>query len=59
MLPRYAKEPVLSAPRFRGRTDAGHAGGPAVSAEDAEAVIAAAAASLIYLSYTLRARLSA
>jgi hypothetical protein len=57
VLPRYAEELVLSAPRFRGRTDAGHAGGPAVGAEDAEAVIAAAAASLIYLAYTLRARL--
>jgi hypothetical protein len=59
VLPRYAEELVLSAPRFRGRTDAGHAGGPAVSAEDAEAVIAAAAASLIYLAYTLRACLAA
>lgn len=59
VLPRYAEELVLSAPRFRGRTDAGHAGGPAVSSEDAEAVIAASAASLIYLAYTLRARLTA
>ena len=59
VLPRYAEELVLSAPRLGGRTDAGHAGGPADNAEDAEAVIAAAAASLIYLSYTLRAHLSA
>jgi hypothetical protein len=46
---------VLSVSRFRGRTDAGHSGGPAVTAEDAEAVIGAAAASLVYLAYTLRA----
>lgn len=59
VLPRYAEELVLSAPRFRGRTDAGHSGGPAVSIEDAEAVVGAAAASLIYLTHTLRAQRAA
>jgi hypothetical protein len=59
VLPRYAQELVLSAPRFRGRTDAGHVGGPAVGAQDDEAVIAAAAASLIYLAYTLQSLLDA
>jgi hypothetical protein len=49
-MPDNAQELVLAAPRFRGRTRAGHAGGPAVSLDEAQASIAAAAAALLYLA---------
>ncbi len=49
-MPNTAEELVLAAPRFRGRTSAGHAGGPAVSLDEAQAAVAAAAAALLYLA---------
>jgi hypothetical protein len=45
-LSRNVQEIVLAAPRFRGRTRAGHAGGPAVSDAEAEAAVGAAASAL-------------
>jgi hypothetical protein len=53
VLSRAAEELVLSAPRFRGRTTAGHAGSPAVVQGEAEAVVGAAAASLVFLGSKL------
>jgi HEPN domain-containing protein len=50
---RDAEELVLAAPRFRGRTSAGHAGGAPVSAREAEAAVAAAAGALLYLAAQL------
>ncbi|HTX10391.1 MAG TPA: hypothetical protein VME22_17340 [Solirubrobacteraceae bacterium] len=47
---RDAIELVLAAPRFRGRTAAGHAGGAPVTLGEAEATVAAAAAALLYLA---------
>ena len=47
---RDAIELVLASPRFRGRTAAGHAGGAQVSLKEAEAAVAAAAASILYLA---------
>jgi hypothetical protein len=50
---RNAEELVLSAPRFRGRTTAGHAGSAAVEQGEAEAVVGAAAAALLFLASKL------
>jgi HEPN domain-containing protein len=50
---RDAMELVLAAARFRGRTSAGHSGGPAVTLDEARAVVASAAAALLYLASTL------
>jgi hypothetical protein len=53
VLSRAAEELVLSAPRFRGRTTAGHAGSAAVEQGEAEAVVGAAAAALVFLASKL------
>jgi hypothetical protein len=50
VLSRSAEELVLSAPRFRGRTTAGHAGTAPVEQGEAEAVVGAAAAALRFLA---------
>jgi hypothetical protein len=50
---RTAEELVLAAPRFRGRTSAGHAGGATVTIEEARAAVASGAASLLYLASKL------
>lgn len=50
---RHAEELILAVPRFRGRTSAGHAGGPAIELGEAEAVVAGAAASLLFLATKL------
>jgi HEPN domain-containing protein len=47
---RDALELVLATPRFRGRTAAGHAGGPAVTLGEAQAAVAAASAAILYLA---------
>ena len=53
VLSRAAEELVLSPPRFRGRTTAGHAGGAAVEQGEAEPVVGAAAAALVFLASKL------
>jgi HEPN domain-containing protein len=50
---RDALEIVLAAPRFRGRTSAGHSGGAPVTLPEAQAAVAAAAAGLLYLAAKL------
>lgn len=47
---REGLELVLATPRFRGRTAAGHAGGAAVALGEAQAAVAAAAASILFLA---------
>jgi HEPN domain-containing protein len=54
IVPEYATALVLGAPRFRGPTEAAHAGGVPVDLRDAEAVIGSAAAAITYLSKQLR-----
>lgn len=49
VLSRDGEELVLAAPRFRGRTSAGHAGSTPVTPGEAEAVVGAAAAALVFL----------
>lgn len=44
-----AQELVLGVVRFRGRTRAGHAGQPAVTLDEAQAAVASAAGSLLFL----------
>jgi HEPN domain-containing protein len=48
-LPTEAREMVLGAAWYRGRTRAGHAGRPAVSMDDAEAVVGSAAAAIVFV----------
>lgn len=50
---RHAEELVLASARFRGRTTAGHAGTAPVEQHEAEAVVGAAAAALVFLAYKL------
>jgi HEPN domain-containing protein len=52
-LPERARELVLGAALYRGRTRAGHAGRPPVPMNDAEAVLASAAASIIFIGRRL------
>jgi hypothetical protein len=47
VLSRDVEELVLATPRFRGRTEAGHAGGAPVTRDEAEAAVAGAAAALV------------
>ena len=42
---RHAQELVLATPRLRGRTAAGHAGGPIVTLGDAEAAVGSSSSS--------------
>jgi hypothetical protein len=50
---REAEEIILAAPRFRGRTSAGHAGRPRVTPDESRAAVAAAASGLLYLASRL------
>lgn len=50
ILTRDCEELILAAPRFRGRTQAGHAGKPPVIMSEAEAAVGAGASALVFIA---------